>query len=97
MKEKLMKKARFNPVPAHLQAEVDALAALPEDKIDTDEMPEVQDWSNAKRGMFYRPDKKQVTLSLDADLVEWFENHHPEEGYQNSINQALREYIAKGA
>ena len=34
-------------------AELTALAALPEDAIDTSDAPEVTDWSGAKRGLFY--------------------------------------------
>jgi uncharacterized protein (DUF4415 family) len=44
--------------------------------------------------VFYRPIKQQITLRLDADLVDWFKHHHPQdEGYQTSINRALREYV----
>jgi uncharacterized protein (DUF4415 family) len=89
-----MKKEHFNSVPAEIQSEIDALAALPEDEIDTVDVPEVRDWSDAKRGVFYRPIKQQITLRLDADLVDWFKNHHlQDEGYQTSINRALREYV----
>ena len=90
-----MKKGRTNPVPPEIQAEIDALAALPEEQIDTDDIPEVKDWSEAKRGLFYRPIKKQITLRLDADLIDWFKRNHREgEGYQTSINRALREYVS---
>ena len=90
-----MKKKHSNPVPPELQVEVDGLAALPDHQINTDDIPEVQDWSGAKRGLFYRPIKKQITLRLDADLIDWFKTHHLlDEGYQTSINRALREYIA---
>jgi uncharacterized protein (DUF4415 family) len=91
-----MKKRHSNPVPPEIQAEIDALAALPEDQINTVDIPEVRDWSGAKRGLFYRPIKQQITLRLDADLIDWFKNHHPAgEGYQTSINRALREYVAQ--
>jgi uncharacterized protein (DUF4415 family) len=80
-----MKKRNFNPVPPEIQAELDALAALPENQIKTNDVPEVQDWKGAKRGMFYRPIKLQITLRLDADLVDWFKKNHPQdEGYQTS-------------
>jgi uncharacterized protein (DUF4415 family) len=76
------------------QAEIDALAALPDDKIDTKEMPEVRDWSDARRGLFFRPVKKQLTLRIDADVIAWFKSHTPNgDGYQTSINRALREYV----
>ena len=85
-----MKKEHSNPVPAEIQAEINTLADLPE----TDDLPEVRDWRGAKRGVFYRPIKQQITLRLDADLVDWFKNHHlQDEGYQTRINRALREYV----
>jgi hypothetical protein len=34
---------------------------LPDDAIDTTDAPEVLDWSGAKRGLFYRPVKQQLT------------------------------------
>ena len=73
-----------------------ALAALPDEQIDTSDANEIMDWSNAKRGLFYRPIKKQITLRLDADLIEWFKNKMPK-GYQTNINHALREYVIKCA
>ena len=61
MKGKLMKKEHFNQLTPEQQAEIDALAALPDDQIDTQDIPEVSDWSGAKRGMFYRPIKRQTS------------------------------------
>jgi uncharacterized protein (DUF4415 family) len=91
-----MKKKYCNPVPLEIQAEIDALAVLPESEIKTDDLPEVRNWSGAQRGVFYRPIKQQITLRLDADLLDWFKNHHPQnEGYQTSINRVLREYVTQ--
>jgi uncharacterized protein (DUF4415 family) len=59
--------------------------------IDFSDIPEVLDWSGAVRGKFYRPIKKQVSLRIDADVLEWFKHHHPK--YQSAINTALRQYI----
>jgi uncharacterized protein (DUF4415 family) len=91
----LAKREHFNPVPPEIQAEIDALAAS-EEPIRTDLIPEaLGDWSQGQRGLFYRPIKQQITLRLDADLIDWFKRNHPEgEGYQTSINRALREYIS---
>jgi uncharacterized protein (DUF4415 family) len=76
------------------KAELDALAALPDDRINTAALPEQKDWSDARRGVFFRPVKQQLTLRLDADLIEWFKADAPGgEGYQTRINRALREYI----
>lgn len=50
-----MKKEHSNPIPSQIQTEIDALAALPEAEIDTNDVPEVRDWQDAKCGVFYRP------------------------------------------
>jgi uncharacterized protein (DUF4415 family) len=70
MKGKRMKKATSKPMTAKQAAELKALAALPDDQINTAAVPEQKDWSRAKRGMFFRPIKKQLTLRLDADLID---------------------------
>lgn len=89
-----MKKEISDHLTPAQQAEIDALAALPDDKIDTKDIPEVRDWSGAQRGLFFRPVKKQLTLRIDADLIAWFKSHTPNgDGYQTSINRALREYV----
>ena len=53
--------------------------------------PEISDWQQGVVGKFYRLIKKQITLRIDADIIEWFKNHT--EKYQPLINQACREYI----
>jgi len=74
-------------------AELKSLAALPDSAIDTSDAPELLDWSGAKRGVFYRPVKQQLTLRLDADVVAWFKSQTTSsEGYQTRINRALREF-----
>ena len=65
----------------------------PNSQINTTDIPEVRDWRGAQRGLFYRPIKKQLTLRLDADLIDWFKRRG--QGYQTSINRALREYVAQ--
>jgi uncharacterized protein (DUF4415 family) len=75
-----------------------ALAALPDDQIDTADIPEVRDWSDAKRGLFYRPIKKQLTLRIDADVIAWFKSRAPKgQGYQTEMNMALRDHIKRQA
>lgn len=89
-----MKKEPSKRLTRAQQAELKALAALPEEAIDTSDVPEILDWSGAKRGLFYRPVKQQLTLRLDADVVAWFKSHATaDEGYQTRINRALREYV----
>ena len=89
-----MKKAGSKPLTAKQKAELKALAKLPDGKINARAIPEVRDWSEAKRDLFYRPVKQQLMLRLDADVLDWFKNHAPKgEGYQTDINRALREHI----
>lgn len=71
--------------------EIARLAALPEDGVDTSDIPEITDWSGAERGRFYRPLKQQVTLRIDADILAWFRDQGGR--YQSDINAALREFV----
>jgi uncharacterized protein (DUF4415 family) len=89
-----MKKGASKRLTRGQLAELKSLAVLPDDAIDTSDSPEVLDWTGAKRGLFYRPVKQQLTLRIDADVIAWFKNHITStEGYQTRINRALREYV----
>jgi uncharacterized protein (DUF4415 family) len=65
-----MKKGASRRLTPAQMGELKSLADLPDDAIDTSEAPELLDWSEAKRGMFHRPIKQQLTLRLDASLVQ---------------------------
>jgi uncharacterized protein (DUF4415 family) len=94
LKEKLMKKATSSALARRQKRELNALRRLPDEVIDTTQVPEVTDWAGARRGLFYRPVKKQLTLRLDADVVEWFKARKTGGvGYQTRINQALQEFV----
>jgi uncharacterized protein (DUF4415 family) len=89
-----MKKSDAKPVTSSEEAELAALAELPDAAIDMSDVPEISNWSGARRGLFYRPIKQQLTLRLDADLIAWFRTHATEgEGYQTRINRVLRDYV----
>ena len=78
------------------RVEIDALAKLPDERIDTSDLPEILDWSGARRGLLYRPIKRQITLRLDADVVAWFKANAPNgRGYQTEINRVLREHARR--
>jgi uncharacterized protein (DUF4415 family) len=83
-----MKKGNSDPLPPDLAAELAALEVMPDVTIDTSDMPEVQDWSGAQRGRFYKPKKLQKTLRIDADVLAWFEAQGP--GHLTRMNRALR-------
>lgn len=77
-----------------LPAESEAFAAMPDDTIDTSDISEVTDWSNWRRGVFYRPVKQQLTLRLDSDVIHWFKSRQAgKRGYQTAINAALRKVV----
>jgi uncharacterized protein (DUF4415 family) len=88
-----MKRGNPEPLTAKLQAELAALAAMPESEIDTTEMPPITDWSKAVRGAFYRPIKRPLSLRVDADVLSWFQRQG--QGYQTRMNSALREYVER--
>jgi len=69
------------------------ITALKKRKIDLSDKdaPEIGDWEDAVIGKFYRPIKKQVTLRLDADVLDWFKNSADK--YQTLINEACRDYM----
>jgi len=73
------------------------LAALPDDQIDTADIPEApaENWVHARRGELYRPLKQPVTIRLDADVLTWFKEHAADGGYQTEINRVLRRYVVE--
>ena len=91
-------KTAASKLTASQEAELDALAELPDHEIDTSDISEARDWSGAMRGAFYRPIKQQLTLRIDADIVAWFKARaRAGKGYQTIINKALREYVERHA
>ena len=81
-----MNKANSENLTAEQRAELEALAALPDARIDTSDIPEALDWNYTV--------KQQLTLRLDADVVDWFKRHaEGGKGYQTDINRALRAYV----
>jgi uncharacterized protein (DUF4415 family) len=80
----------MNKVPESIRKELAALAAKPESEIDFSDLPATteQDWHAAVRGKFYRPVKQQLTVRVDADVLEWLKSQGS--GYQSRLNSILR-------
>ena len=80
----------MNKVPESIRKELAALAATSESDIDFSDLPATtqQDWQGAVRGKFYRPLKQQLTVRIDADVVEWLKEEG--KGYQSRLNDILR-------
>ncbi len=88
-----MKKAISKEFTSAQQEMLKKLEMMKESDIDTSDIPEQLDWKGAKRGAFYKPVKQQLTLRIDADVVDWFKQQG--DGYQSKMNAALREYVGK--
>lgn len=84
-----MKKTRASKSEKR-RKELAHLAAIPDEKIDFSDIPELTEehFRNARRGQFYRPVKRPVTIRLDADVIEWLKQEGP--GYQTKANRLLR-------
>lgn len=71
--------------------EIEQLSEMSDKDINLTDIPENKDWENAKVGKFFRPLKKQVTIRIDMDTLEWFKSMGSK--YQTRMNLALREYM----
>jgi uncharacterized protein (DUF4415 family) len=85
------RRTRGQALSPRQKKELAALAALPDDQIDTSDIPELpaNAWKNAVRGRFYRPMKQAVSMRLDADVIAWL--RRAGSGYQTRANRILRE------
>lgn len=76
------------------QTEIETLAAMPDEAIDTSDIPPLDDefWTKAVRNPFY-PAKHTTTIQLDTDVLAWLKSQG--KGYQARINQILRTAMLK--
>jgi uncharacterized protein (DUF4415 family) len=93
MKGEHVKKASSKKYSAAQMRMLNKLAAMKDSEIDFSDIPEQRNWKGAKRGMFFKPVKQQLTLRLDADVVDWFKRQG--EGYQTQINAVLRKHVER--
>lgn len=77
-------------VTAEQKTRLEKLAAMPDDMIDYSDAPYKPDAVWMKAGKLPEP-KKQVTLRLDADVLDYF--RHAGHRYQTHINAVLRSYV----
>jgi uncharacterized protein (DUF4415 family) len=91
-----MKTETSSKLSPEQHARLERLSALPDEAIDTSDIPEVRDWTGAKRGLFYSSPGDKVTIGVEADVVEWFRSHSPTgEEYERGINRVLLEHITE--
>jgi predicted DNA binding CopG/RHH family protein len=73
-------------------------APVPDDRIDTSDIPEVTDWTGAVRGLFARPATRHISIRLSAaDLPT--ANRPAAKGlpYQTYIKSLLHEALEREA
>ncbi len=83
------------PLTEAQKSELKALEALPDDQIDTSDIPPATEefWKNAVLNPFYRPVKQQLTVRLDADVLAWLRSAG--RGYHTKLNAILREAMLR--
>lgn len=71
---------------------IEELAALPDDQIDTSDIPELDDhfWANAK--LTPPRTKPNVSLRLPDEVVEYFKAQNPK-GYTGRMAAVLAAYV----
>ena len=75
------------------------LAAMPDDQIDTSDIPELTSFAGGVRGRFYRPVTQSVTIRLNAPDVEAARQLSKLKGlpYQTYIKGLLHEALVREA
>ena len=69
------------------------IAAIPDDKIDTSEIPEMDEefFATARLVMPPGASKKAVSLRVDEDVFDWFKSQG--KGHLSRMNAVLRAYM----
>jgi predicted DNA binding CopG/RHH family protein len=79
--------------------ELEALAALPDDQIDTSDIPEMTDeqWKGAVRGIFNRPETRHISIRLSSVDLAIANKLAAQKGlpYQTYIKSLLHESLMK--
>ena len=90
-----MRKKTTSKKSATDETDYERLAAMTDEDIDFSETPEVPPEMFARgivrRGLKPVIRKKQLTLRMDSDVIDWFKKQG--QGYQTKINSLLRAYM----
>lgn len=79
------------PLTDEQKARLAALAAMPDDQVDTSDSPFRPDAAWIKAADQLAHPKKQITLRIDTEVLEFFKNTGKR--YQSRINAVLRSYV----
>lgn len=74
---------------ADLERQLQALESITPEEIDTSDIPPLtnEDFQKAMFNPYYKPVKKQITVRLDAVLIEWLKGQG--RGYQTRLNEIV--------
>ncbi len=72
------------------------LEDMPEEEIDTDDIPEVLEVRNPRRSSLPRRSQDRVVISLDQDILTWWESMPDGESKPDRwVNEIVRAHIEK--
>ncbi len=90
-----MRKRSITTEPEIDQTDWKRIDAMKDEDIDLSDIPEITPEMFARavhrRNFKVIPRKKQLTLRVDSDVVDWYKSQGP--GYQTRINSLLRAYM----
>ena len=94
-KTSISRKSKTDKLDETDHTDYERLASMTDEDIDFSDIPEAtpEMFAHAvvRRGLKPIPPKKQLTLRIDSDVVEWYQQQGP--GYQTRINALLRAYM----
>ena len=73
------------------KARLEAVASMPDEQIDYSDAPHLTDAVWVKAAANVPRTKKQITLRIDAEVLEFFRHTGPR--YQSRMNAVLRSYV----
>lgn len=74
----------------HIKSDLNRIDAMEDGDIDYSQIPELDKGFFKKARVVVPPGKKQLTIRLDEDVLEWLKGQG--KGYQSRINAILRAY-----
>jgi len=80
----------MNKISKSTREEISILTVKNDRDIDFSDIPATSesDWTSAIRGKHFRPVKRQLTVRIDSDVIEWLKSQG--KGYQSRLNDILR-------
>lgn len=81
----------LSPLTEQERVQLETIAAMPDEQIDYSDAPYLPDAVWMKAADQLPRTKKQITLRIDAEVLEFFK--HTGKRYQSRMNAVLRSYV----